>query len=372
MHPYQTFPDRQFWSKSVSKDFDAREVATLPYPLLNAGHKIMSAGSCFAATLVPYLEKSGFRYVRTSSKHPNFETAAAENFSYDTFSAAYGNIYTARHLLQLTRRSLGTFSPQEDRWHIDGAVIDPFRPGLRYFARTDREFDLLTKQYLDSVVAAFRSCDVFIFTLGLTEAWRSKLDGAVYPACPGTIAGTFDGTLYEFVNFTVADVTDDLNAFVEEIRRINPNVRIILTVSPVPLVATASRHHVLAATIYSKSVLRVAAEQTVVKNENVFYFPAYEIVTGPQSPKNFFESDMRSVSSEAIEVVMAAFLAKCEPSEFVKLKTDTQSPDANELADLSARLSALECEEAAALRQNAPVRSMSSNGSEMLRLTRKS
>jgi hypothetical protein len=119
-----------------------------------------------------------------------------------------------------------------DRWHGDGIVIDPFRPGLRYFARTDREFELLTKQDLDSVVAAFRSCDVFIFTLGLTEAWRSTLDGAVYPACPGTIAGLFDGARHEFVNFTVADVVDDLNSFVGEVRGVNPDIRIILTGFP--------------------------------------------------------------------------------------------------------------------------------------------
>jgi hypothetical protein len=350
MHPYKTLRDRSFWSRSVSKGFKAGDVGTLPYPLLKAGQKVMSAGSCFAANLVPYLERSGFTYVRTNGRHPDFRNIGPENFSYDIFSAAYGNIYTARHLLQLTRRCLGKFSPQEDRWHGDGIVIDPFRPGLRYFARTDREFELLTKQYLDSVVAAFRRCDVFIFTLGLTEAWRSTLDGAVYPACPGTIAGVFDGARHEFVNFTVADVVDDLNSFVGEVRGVNPNIRIILTVSPVPLVATATSNHVLAATAYSKAVLRVAAEQVVSENNEVFYFPAYEIVTGPQAPKNCFEADLRSVSAEAVEIVMSAFVDKCEigPFEGSQPQNQTTLPRiaANELAALSARISAMECEEA--------------------------
>lgn len=348
MHPYKTLSARHFWSKAVSNGFDASTVATLPRPLLKAGQKVMSAGSCFAATLVPYLEGSGFEYVRTNNRHPDFRNVSPERFNYDIFSAAYGNIYTTRHLLQLIRRGVGKFVPKEDRWHVDGAVIDPFRPGLRYVARSDREFDLLTKQYLDSVVAALRSCDVFIFTLGLTEAWRSMLDGAVYPACPGTIAGAFDVNRHEYVNFSVFDVVDDLDSFVEEVRCINPNVRIILTVSPVPLVATASDQHVLVASTYSKSVLRVAAEQAVVKNDNVFYFPSYEIVTGPQAPKNFFESDLRSVSPEAIELVMTAFLSNCESNAFAKSKSDREGPraDANELAALSARLTAVECEEA--------------------------
>jgi hypothetical protein len=69
---------------------------------------------------------------------------------------------------------------------------------------------------------------------------------------------------------------------------------------------------VLAATAYSKAVLRVAAEQIVSGTDEVFYFPAYEIVTGPQAPKNCFKADVRSVSSEAIKTVMSAFVDKCE------------------------------------------------------------
>ena len=43
------------------------------------------------------------------------------------------------------------------------------------------------------------------------------------------------------------------------LRDYNENMRFILTVSPVPLVATAGSEHVLAATLYSKSVLRAVA-----------------------------------------------------------------------------------------------------------------
>jgi hypothetical protein len=39
------------------------------------------------------------------------------------------------------------------------------------------------------------------------------------------------------------------------------DLRIVLTVSPVPLVATVTGSHVVPATIYSKSVLRIAAQE---------------------------------------------------------------------------------------------------------------
>jgi hypothetical protein len=245
---------------------------------------------------------------------------------------------------------MGELSPQEDRWYCDEAIIDPFRPGLRYFARSDKEFDLVTKDFLESVLRAFRACNVFIFTLGLTEAWRSKTDGAVYPACPGTVAGSFDAARHEFVNFTIAEVTADLNLFVQALRRMNSDVRVILTVSPVPMIATATHHHVLAATSYSKSVLRVAAEEVAAQQWGVYYFPFYEIVTGPQAPKSLFASDFRSITTEALEMVMSIFFETCEVRARAPLTSTSPVPVPSwsfALDSLLNRVSELECEEAA-------------------------
>ena len=58
----------------------------------------------------------------------------------------------------------------------------------------------MTRQHLDCVLAAFRQASVFVFTLGLTEAWVSRADGAVFPACPGTVAGSFDAGRHHFHN----------------------------------------------------------------------------------------------------------------------------------------------------------------------------
>lgn len=169
MHPYQNAPDRSFWSRSVSSGFDVRQLADHDGPLIRPGEPVASAGSCFASNLVPFLEAAGFEYLRTETRNPALSNVRQENLGYENFSAAYGNIYTPRQLLQLLRRSLGSFRPAEDRWHTDAGVIDPFRPGLRYHALTDREFDLLGAQHLRAVRRVFEEAKVFIFTLGLTE-----------------------------------------------------------------------------------------------------------------------------------------------------------------------------------------------------------
>lgn len=351
-HPYKSLPRRQYWSSAVAKEFVAAEVANIPFPLIKRADRIVTAGSCFAANLIPYLEKNGFRYLRTEYAHSLYRAIPAENLSYAKFSAGYGNIYTARQLYQLLLRCQGRFTPTEDRWVTEEGILDPFRPGLRYHASSEREHELLTVNHLLATQEAFSSCDVLIFTLGLTEAWQSKIDGAVFPACPGTITGKFDPELHEFKNFNTTEVIYDLQNFIQDLRKINPKVRVLLTVSPVPLVATATNRHVLAATTYSKAVLRVAAEVVCNESENVYYFPAYEVITGPQAPSNFFEADRRNVTPDAICAVMDAFLAICERED-----RDIFCAEHHKLADLtieqenscmlSKEIADLECEEAA-------------------------
>lgn len=344
-NPYVDLPSRQLWSRGVARGFDPASLGNFARPLIRRGDRIVSAGSCFAANLVPYLEAAGFDYLRTEFQSLIYRYIPEEAMSYAKFSAAYGNIYTARQLHQLLLRCLGEFRPAEDRWVTPDAVIDPFRPGLRYKARSEHEFDLLTSGHLAATLEAFRTCDVFIFTLGLTEGWMSAVDGAVFPACPGTVAGTFDPERHRFVNFDVADVAADLEAFVVALRAINPKVRFVFTVSPVPLIATASGQHVLEANTYSKSVLRVAAEMVCRRLPDVSYFPAYEIVTGPQASEDFFESDRRNVSRKAVETVMEAFLRACDTGQERPMVVVKRRKLTSEL--LSARIAEAECEEVA-------------------------
>ncbi|MEP7704321.1 GSCFA domain-containing protein [Paraglaciecola sp. 25GB23A] len=348
-HPYKSAPNTSFWNRAVATNFNVNELIST-FPLIRKGDTVGSAGSCFAGNIIPYLESAGFDYVRKTQVPKGLKDVYEENFNYHTFSAAYGNIYTARHLLQLIQRALGLFKPAEDRWYIDNEVVDPFRPGLRFKSSNDVEFDKLTTQYLETVVSAFKDMNVFVFTLGLTEAWVSVLDGAVFPACPGTIAGKYDREQHTFKNFSVSEITQDLLDAFSLLRSINPNLKIILTVSPVPLVATATNNHVVSATVYSKSVLRVSAQEVVNTLPYVNYFPSYEIVTGPQAPAAFFEDNRRDVSKIAIDTVMMALIHCCENATtrpVVNVQDVTPSKKATSDLSSSAKLIDLECEEAA-------------------------
>lgn len=310
-HPYRNLPNTSVWRKAVT-DLPPGEVdpfMNVPFTI-GVKDKVATAGSCFAQHIGRYLKKYGMNYWVAESAHPIIPEPIAVQFNFGTFSARYGNIYTSRQLFQLFQRAFGDFNPQETCWTAsNGRFVDPFRPQIQPGGFISKlELDADRKQHLETVRAMFEGCDIFIFTLGLTECWASRQDGAVYPLCPGVAGGDFDPARYEFLNLSVQDIMNDMNLFFEKLNEINARAKIILTVSPVPLIATAEKKHVLAATIYSKSVLRVASEMLCRSRSNVAYFPSYEIITGSFSRGKYFAPDLRSVTEEGVEHVMRIFM----------------------------------------------------------------
>ena len=232
----------------------------------------------------------------------------AKRFGYKIYSARYGNIYTVRQLLQLARDAESGTVDEGDVWQKDGRYFDALRPNIEPDGFESVEEALaLRRQHLTNVKKLFAEMDVFIFTLGLTEAWTDKRTGRVYPTAPGTIAGSFDPESHEFHNFSADEIYSDFVEFFRLVRGNNPNLHVILTVSPVPLTATASDEHVLVATTYSKSVLRAAAGALSKKFKRIDYFPSYEIIASPWSRGFFYESNMRSVSPAGVSTVMRVF-----------------------------------------------------------------
>ena len=344
-HPYKSQPDKAFWSRAVATNYSVDALVEPLRPILRATDTVASAGSCFASNIVKPIEAVGFRYVRTEEL-PFPLNQLPENLGYRNFSAAYGNIYTARQFRQLLERADGTFQPAENYWLMGEDYVDPFRPGLRYPAKSLGEYESIQKQHLKSTKQAFATADVTVFTLGLTEAWEAIEDGAVYPTCPGTVNGNFDAEKYRFINFDVDEIAEDMVQAFSIIKSWNPSAHFILTVSPVPLVATATSEHVVTATILSKSILRVAASVICKQMSDVKYFPAYEIVTGPQASVNSFEENRRDVSASAIESVMRSLVNNCElPGNEDAVRIKKRQNDATMRSSISRDLMNAECDE---------------------------
>jgi hypothetical protein len=303
MHnPYAKRADYTVWSRAVSgKTRLQMQVPTKPRFTITPLHKIATAGSCFAQYLSLALPDLGMSFM----DYEKDRRAPGEPI----FSARYGNIYTARQLLQLFEFAYGLRENEGGSW-VDqqGMHRDPLRPTLESLRGDSRDFIVRERElHLATVRRVFEEAEIFIFTLGLTEGWVGKSSGVVIPVHPGVLRIRTTDEEYRDCNFSVDETVSDLSRFLESIKKVNPYLRMILTVSPVPLAATFKDRHVLVSTTYSKSVLRVAAEQIVMNFSNVDYFPSYEIVTGPSIDGSAFGDDLRKVQPELVSHIMTQF-----------------------------------------------------------------
>lgn len=304
--PYDHRPDFALWRRSVAPVASSEIDPLAPVRFtLDKQQRVASAGSCFARHIGANLASRDFNYFCTE---PGAE-----------YSANFGNVYTTLQLRQLLERAYGRFSPSETVWKAGDGFVDPFRP--RVFADgfdSPHAVHAERERHLAAVRRLFEQLDVLIFTLGLTEGFVSRLDGTAFPACPGKDVGEFRDDRYVFHNLTLDENVEHLDAFVRDLRSINPAARVVFTVSPVPLVATMEDRSVIQSTVYSKSVLRVCADEMRRRHNNVEYFWSYEIVTSTFNNDRYFEPDRRSVTEAGVAHVMRSFFrhfAGIEPDE---------------------------------------------------------
>jgi hypothetical protein len=276
--------------------------------VIHKNEKVATIGSCFAQHLGFNIAMSGFNYFVAETCAHDLPPAVAKSRNYGVFSARYGNVYTVKQAVQLFDRAFGQFPSGEHIWNRGSKFVDAFRPQIEPEGFSAVE-ELVSSRstHLDCVRRVFEECDWLIFTLGLTEAWRSTRDGAVFPLAPGVAGGAFNANECEFVNFTVREVSDDLSALIERLHAVNPTAQVLLTLSPVPLIATYEKRHVLVSTTFSKAALRVAADEAERRFRNVIYFPSYEIITSPASGGRYFQDDLRQVTDIGVNHVMRMF-----------------------------------------------------------------
>jgi hypothetical protein len=308
-NPYELLTTDKFWKTAVATKKVGEGFDNLWVPKFNItkNSKIFTMGSCFAQHISYWLRENGYSWQDAEPAPSNLSDDEILEHGYGIYSCRVGNIYTPAMLRQWIKFATGEKSTINEIYVDDNKYFDPLRPQIPKKGYSSKS-ELLTDRIktLNALEFLLNKSEIFIFTMGLSEAWIND-NGFIYQVCPGTIRGDFNSEIHKFKNYTYEEILDDMVFIIEEVTKINKNIKFLLTVSPVPLTATASDNHVLAATIYSKSILRAVAGRLSDLYNNVDYFPSYEIIASNASRINFFEENLRSVKSEGVEFVMRHF-----------------------------------------------------------------
>ncbi len=141
-----------------------------------------------------------------------------------------------------------------------------------------------------------------VITLGLAEAWFDLRTGHYINAVPPQRARQLFPRRFEFRLLDPEEVLAELERVLALLAaRGHPDLRVLITVSPVAMNTTFTGGEVLVANTYMKSAQRAAVEAFVRRHDNVDYFPSYESVT-LSDRRRAWRADGAHVSDELVRL----------------------------------------------------------------------
>ena len=147
---------------------------------------------------------------------------------------------------------------------------------------------------------SLKSAQLLTITLGTAIVYRLKTTGEVVANCHKVPQHEFDRQMS-----SVPDMVKVLDEMLTKLNQFNPQLRIILTVSPIRHIADGLDINSL-----SKASLRVAINEAIKSHRDYCdYFPAYEIMLDDLRDYRFYSNDMVHPSEVAIEYIWQAFQA---------------------------------------------------------------
>lgn len=160
------------------------------------------------------------------------------------------------------------------------AFVDLLSTGKTNIAVGERIQELLPEGWdAEGTIDKIRNTDVFILTLGVAPAFFDKATGNFVLPRPTSLNSRVLSEKYDYRTTTVQENVDNVIYLIDFVRTLSPNVKIVVTVSPVPLLASFEFESCVVADCLSKSTMRLVAHQVVHQSnlKNIIYWPSFEV-----------------------------------------------------------------------------------------------
>ena len=267
--------------------------------------RLFAIGSCFARGIENALRGRGFKVVSAATDFDTFSISEGKKVT----ALGFTNKYTTYSILNELTWALDpqAIFPENSLVDLDAErCIDPhINPTLTI---VDRPGTLERRHIMTDVNARIRECRVVFITLGLVEVWYDKEADVHLNTTPSKEILQRHPLRYEFMVSNYMQNLDNMEQLHALLTKFgDPNIRIVVTTSPVPLQATFSGQDIVVANTYSKSTLRAVAQDFAAAHENVQYFPSYEMVMNSERAMAW-EDDLRHVKGDMTQHVMDLFM----------------------------------------------------------------
>jgi hypothetical protein len=271
---------------------------------LRRGDKFYAIGSCFARGLENALAT---HKIAVESAAPEF--AKLQPANKEKSGLGFTNKYNTYSILNELRWALDPDAefPRESVVQLTKTTWDDPHTNLT-LGLTGLDETLDRRLLLQAVTRRIINCRAVILTLGLAEVWRDVKADVFINRTPIPSLLKTEPDRYEFHLTGFAENLANLEAIHALLAQYgHPDVHVVVTVSPVPLMSTFSTMDIVVANTWAKSLLRAVAQEWAAAHTNVDYFPSYEIVQNSDRA-TAWEPDLRHVKGAGAQHIMELFL----------------------------------------------------------------
>lgn len=240
---------------------------------LKPDFKLFTIGSCFADRMGHYFHSLGLE----SCLNP--------------FGVIYNPISISKLLMStFEQTSIGDWEQQEGLW-LNTMYHGQFSHSEKAEAINNLE------RVIESSYQSYLKANLLIITLGTSYAYIDVKTNEVVTNCHRLPAQRFKREL-----LSISEMQSQLHNAIEKSLDVNPDLRIVLTVSPVRHVRDSLVNNQL-----SKAQLICVAHNIVDELSQVHYFPSYEILMDDLRDYRYYDEGLVQPNSQALTYIQEKF-----------------------------------------------------------------
>jgi len=263
------------------------EISIHKTPFISKDTRIFTIGSCFASNLAATMKSFGL----SGSTHPGRP------------------FYTTKAIKQELEKLVGNCQKQKiaPYWETPQGFQHAYmnHPDNTEYFSCNKDISEWEASVNQKAFDGLKQANVVIVTLGLIEAWYHPESDTFVRSCPPV--KIFDSFKAKFCRLTVADMKHDLRGIYKLVCE-KLKGRLVISVSPIPIIRTFTSSDVRVANSESKSRIRAAVSEFIDEFPDVYYFPSYEIITTSERMNDFMLKDARHLHKHALRYVISRFM----------------------------------------------------------------
>lgn len=265
-----------------------------PFRIIEPDSKVLLVGSCFTENIGVLLKSGGM------------------DVNINPFGILFNPLSISKAILRISNNALYT---EADLFQNHEGRFVSFDHHGRYSGYKMSDVLESINSSIQFSHDFLKKADCLIVTLGSAWIYRLVKNKQVVANCHKVPAKEFYKSM-----LGVTEIYDALNDIVKELGKINPDLSMIFTISPVKHL----RDGIIENT-QSKSALVLACRQLMeLKVRGVYYFPAFEIVNEELRDYRFYEADHAHPNSLAISYLWERFSETCFKDSTLQMVKDSQ------------------------------------------------